>query len=97
VWDQWEKFIVDATDHSKSQPWALESPDGRADHGTGACMTYPQHLGVRDLPAVLPATIAAGTKLTPQRIPRIVWQTHHTTRIPPAGQYIFDMRNRNPE
>ena len=39
IWDQWSHFIVDATDHSKSQPWALESPEGRQNHGTGECMT----------------------------------------------------------
>eukprot|EP00037_Helgoeca_nana_P029649 m.356975 g.356975 ORF g.356975 m.356975 type:complete len:711 (-) comp28021_c0_seq5:2693-4825(-) len=94
IWDEWAHYIVDATDHSKNHAWALESPSDRENHGTGKCMTSPKHLGIRVLPA---KRAAVGEALPKQAIPRIVWQTHYTNKIPPAGQYMFDMRSRNPE
>eukprot|EP00041_Stephanoeca_diplocostata_P033625 m.1116404 g.1116404 ORF g.1116404 m.1116404 type:complete len:344 (+) comp24375_c0_seq21:2032-3063(+) len=44
---------------------------------------------------IAPATVTEG--LPRQAIPRIVWQTHHTNKIPVTSRYLFELRRNNPE
>eukprot|EP00040_Diaphanoeca_grandis_P035400 m.222563 g.222563 ORF g.222563 m.222563 type:complete len:687 (+) comp33377_c0_seq1:151-2211(+) len=95
AYSQYPSYILDVHDHSKSRLWALLSPAGRLNHGVGSCSTTPQNAQFKVLPALRQAINT--TSLPFQHIPRIVWQTHFTNKLPPAGQYIFDLRERNPE
>lgn len=97
AYSKYPVYILDANDHSRTQRWSLRSARGRMKHGVGSCYTTPVQNVVRTLPPKRAALSNATADLPHQHIPRIVWQTHYTDQIPAVGQYIFDLRDRNPE
>eukprot|EP00041_Stephanoeca_diplocostata_P033626 m.1116126 g.1116126 ORF g.1116126 m.1116126 type:complete len:548 (+) comp24375_c0_seq4:341-1984(+) len=94
-WDQHAWFIVDAENHSRLDRWTLQSAAGRMSHGVGPCTTAPNSTRGGVITAIAPATVTEG--LPRQAIPRIVWQTHHTNKIPVTSRYLFELRRNNPE